>query len=472
MAENKKNDIPDPVSEIIKSPLDSNYTMNRNRVVYLGIAFVVLGLTGGVLDGPFGRVELRPEVWFLASVLGLAASILMMLELRRVAKVSVQFWKRNWEAEYDRFRLYVADALPGFRQTLAQQAQEQKLNDLKKELAEVDENLARRTGGQADASDRSELHEKKSRIDDWINNPANIPIEEKSRYADSAFSKTLNQFSSPSSENWDKGDDEFGYVLNEKNIRYDILVRTEEQFANHSRRYKKAPGRVYLPLWGVAAAILIAWFVFVLGQRPVKESAPTLAQIIREESRMWRTSELFNSRRADGVLVNFWVNNRNDGITMAFPAFAKEEGTLDEALGKPISEFLKPVLSDVTDCNSDTETVKLRIRAFADGASFNTTKSNEQNLSLANKRAESFRSWLGNLPLDNGRKAGAEFEIGVHEWGPEDYPAMRRAAGYNDSLAGAYSERAGQLSRRVELKVSYAAQCEWGRVFGSMVLPN
>ncbi len=476
MSKNLSDEIPDPVGEIIKSPLDETYISNRNRVVSLIVAFVVLGLTGGVIDSPFGTVKLRAEIWGLASILGLLAGVLLLLELRRVARASVRKWQRNWESEYDQFRLYVADALPGFRENLEKRVRHEKTLELEAERARVEQELQSLSDEEADEGQRVSLEERRRELDELASEPPKLTEIETSRSADSLFSRALLEF--------DKGpriveaisdsdsNETASHVISKGRIRLDILVRLERSFRELLSEYQEKPRRVYAPLRGIALATLVAWLVFFFGQLPDRPGSPSLAQVVREESRLWRMSGLLDRTEGEVYPVSFWINDDRDGISMAFPAFERGESTIDDELAGAMKEFLVPILEDLVVCSEEDRKVELEVRAFADSKledDMSRADGEAANIRLANARTVNFRTAI----LDEviaGIDADSVFTIDAEGWAEDQHELMREAAGYVDEISNTYNEDAGRLSRRVELTVAEAGRCEPRDVVGTAVL--
>lgn len=125
----------------------------------------------------------------------------------------------------------------------------------------------------------------------------------------------------------------------------------------------------------------------------------------------------------------------------------------------PQLNFVSKLVSDLSECATTQKSVSLELWGFASSSSLQSlddcdgvTDMNEINLRVANFRASRLKELL------DGEKRG-NVEIVAKKW--DTFPAMRSERLFLDRLfSGDYSKPRGKLTRRVELRLLKAGDCE------------
>jgi hypothetical protein len=117
------------------------------------------------------------------------------------------------------------------------------------------------------------------------------------------------------------------------------------------------------------------------------------------------------------------------------------------------SEFLKLFADRLASCNRDSRTVAVIVKGFASSRGDDT-----YNRDLANDRAKKVATELRAIVTTD--KSGTPLPRSEFEPFPWRLAAdMKKERGFEDRVAGQYSEERGQLNRRVELIIDNAGAC-------------
>ncbi len=163
------------------------------------------------------------------------------------------------------------------------------------------------------------------------------------------------------------------------------------------------------------------------------------------------------ARTDDDVLATFIVPFETEASCMNTDKFGNWKGTYPTEH----ANFLRRLASDLAACAdmgqpSKIIPAKIRVRGFSSTSTLRAysycngaTDPDEANVAIANRRARVVKGLLTAPNLD----------VEMHEW--KTVSAMERGRGFNDRLiSGAYDERLGILTRRVEVELITAPLCE------------
>lgn len=119
-------------------------------------------------------------------------------------------------------------------------------------------------------------------------------------------------------------------------------------------------------------------------------------------------------------------------------------------------KFIDQLANGLSYCATPSRPVKVEIEGFASSASFACGNSDDLNVAIANLRAQKVK---GEMNKALGASANSVI-VTAKEWQTDEFAQMRKGAFFNDQDAKGPVQQRGDLTRRADILVTDASDCE------------